>query len=112
MSFFPEVEGIRYEGPDSKNPLSFRHYNPEENVEGKAMRDHFRFAVCYGTRAAGRGAIRSGRGVRGGPGRTCVVPDRGVSGQTMDAALAKLNELLERNRASRAPKKKPWWKFW
>jgi hypothetical protein len=39
----------------------------------------------------------------------CVVPDRGVSDQTMDAALATLNELVERNRLSR---KKPWWKFW
>jgi hypothetical protein len=39
----------------------------------------------------------------------CVVPDRGVSDQTMDAALARLNELIER---SRAAKKKPWWKFW
>jgi hypothetical protein len=39
----------------------------------------------------------------------CVVPDRGVSDQTMDAALAALNELVER---SRPAKKKPWWKFW
>jgi hypothetical protein len=39
----------------------------------------------------------------------CVVPDRGVSDQTMDAALAMLKELVERNRSTR---KKPWWKFW
>jgi hypothetical protein len=39
----------------------------------------------------------------------CVVPDRGVSNQTMDAALAKLHELVEGNRPT---KKKPWWKFW
>ena len=39
----------------------------------------------------------------------CVVPDRGVSDQTMDAALAALNALVERNRSA---KKKPWWKFW
>ena len=39
----------------------------------------------------------------------CIVPDRGVSEQTMDAALATLNELVERNRRAR---KKPWWKFW
>ncbi|WP_406694397.1 hypothetical protein V5E97_25305 [Singulisphaera sp. Ch08] len=39
----------------------------------------------------------------------CVVPDRGVSDQTMDAALAMLNMLIERNRST---KKKPWWKFW
>lgn len=40
----------------------------------------------------------------------CVVPDRGVSDRTMNAALATLNALVERNRSAR--KKKPWWKFW
>ena len=39
----------------------------------------------------------------------CVVPDRGVSDQTMDTALAKQNELFDRNRS---PRKKPWWNFW
>jgi xylose isomerase len=47
MPFFPEVDRIRYEGPDSKNPLSFRHYNSEEKVEGKTMKEHLRFAVAY-----------------------------------------------------------------
>jgi hypothetical protein len=39
----------------------------------------------------------------------CVVPDRGVSDQTMDLAMAKLNPQVARNRK---PRKKPWWKFW
>ena len=39
-----------------------------------------------------------------------VVPDRGVSQQTMDAALAVLNDLARKNPA--ATKRKPWWKFW
>ena len=39
----------------------------------------------------------------------CVVPDRGVSDQTMQTAVATLNSLVER---SRPAKKKPWWKFW
>src|SRR4051812_7766773 len=43
MAYFPEIDRVRYEGPDSNNPLGFRHYNPEEVVEGKAMRDHLRF---------------------------------------------------------------------
>src|SRR5262245_57357156 len=47
MSAFPDVDKIRYEGPDSKNPLAFRHYNPDEKVEGKTMKEHLRFAVCY-----------------------------------------------------------------
>lgn len=44
---FPEVAKIQYEGPESKNPLAFRHYNPEEVVEGKTMREHLRFSVTY-----------------------------------------------------------------
>jgi xylose isomerase len=45
--YFPEVGQIAYEGPDSRNPLSFKHYNPDEVVEGKSMRDLLRFSVCY-----------------------------------------------------------------
>ena len=45
--YFPEVKKIKYEGPDSRNPLAFRHYNPEEVVLGKTMAEHLRFAVCY-----------------------------------------------------------------
>ncbi|MFT5300044.1 MAG: xylose isomerase [Mariniblastus sp.] len=44
---FPEIEKIKYEGPDSSNPLAFRWYNPEEVVEGKTMKEHLRFTVCY-----------------------------------------------------------------
>jgi len=29
MSYFPNIGKIQYEGPASKNPLAFRHYNPE-----------------------------------------------------------------------------------
>lgn len=47
MTAFPEISKIRYEGPTSKNPLTFKHYNAEEIIEGKTMRDHLRFAVSY-----------------------------------------------------------------
>ena len=47
MSAFPEIDKIRYEGPQSKNPLAFRWYNPEEVVEGKTMAEHLRFSVVY-----------------------------------------------------------------
>ena len=45
--FFPEVTSIKYEGPESKNPLAFKHYNADELVEGKSMREHFRFGAAY-----------------------------------------------------------------
>lgn len=47
MSYFPRVEKIKYEGVKTKNPFAFRHYNPEEVVAGKTMKDHLRFAVAY-----------------------------------------------------------------
>ncbi|KPF60367.1 xylose isomerase [Rhizobium sp. AAP116] len=45
--FFGNIQKIKYEGPDSTNPLAFRHYNPDEVVLGKRMEDHLRFAVAY-----------------------------------------------------------------
>jgi len=55
-SAFPKIPKIRYEGPDSRKPLAFKHYNPEEVVEGKKMKDHFRFSVVYWHTMRGMGA--------------------------------------------------------
>lgn len=45
---FPEVAGkIPFEGPHSKNPLTFKHYNADEIVDGKTMKEHLRFSVVY-----------------------------------------------------------------
>ncbi len=46
-TYFKNIPTIQYEGPQSKNPLAFKHYNPEELVEGKTMKDHLRFSVVY-----------------------------------------------------------------
>jgi xylose isomerase len=62
MAAFPEISKIRYEGPDSTNALSFRHYNADEQVEGKSMRDHFRFAVAYWHSFRGTGSDPFGPG--------------------------------------------------
>ncbi|WP_180903466.1 xylose isomerase [Martelella soudanensis] len=45
--FFGDIAKIKYEGPDSDNPLAFKHYNPDEVVLGKPLKDHLRFAVAY-----------------------------------------------------------------
>jgi xylose isomerase len=59
---FPEVSKIQYDGPNSKNPLAFRYYNPEEVVEGKKMKDHLRFSVTYWHTFRGVGADMFGVG--------------------------------------------------
>lgn len=46
-SYFSTVEPIRYRGPESNEPLAFRHYDKDRTVLGKRMEDHLRFAVCY-----------------------------------------------------------------
>ena len=35
MEYFADVPQIEYEGPQSKNPLAFKHYNPEEKLEAQ-----------------------------------------------------------------------------
>ena len=47
MSHFPNVPVIEFEGSKSKNPFAFKHYNPDEKIGGKKMKDHMRFAAAY-----------------------------------------------------------------
>jgi len=54
--YFPTVKKIKYEGPDSKNPLSFKHYNPKQKIMGKTMADQLRFGVAYWHTFCGTGA--------------------------------------------------------
>ncbi len=62
MPAFPDITKIKYEGPDSKNPLAFRYYNENELVEGKPMKDHLRFSVAYWHTMRGTGADPFGMG--------------------------------------------------
>ena len=63
MVYFPEVPNrIEYEGPQSKNPLAFRHYNPDEPVEGIPMRELLRFSVAYWHTFRGTGSDPFGPG--------------------------------------------------
>ncbi|MDH7501712.1 MAG: xylose isomerase [Verrucomicrobiota bacterium] len=60
--YFPGIPKIPYEGPDSRNPLAFKHYNPDEIVEGKTMQEHFRFSVVYWHTIRGTGSDMFGSG--------------------------------------------------
>ncbi|HUS34416.1 MAG TPA: xylose isomerase, partial [Verrucomicrobiae bacterium] len=59
---FADIPKIQFEGPKSKNPLAFKHYNPDEIVEGKTMRDQLRFSVTYWHTFRGMGADMFGVG--------------------------------------------------
>jgi xylose isomerase len=45
--FFEGIDRIRYEGPETSNPLAFRYYDKDRPVLGKRMEEQLRFAVCY-----------------------------------------------------------------
>ena len=47
MAYFENIDKIKYEGTETTNPFAFRHYNPDEVVEGKTMKEHLRFALAY-----------------------------------------------------------------
>jgi xylose isomerase len=44
---FPNISRVSFEGPHSKNPLAFKHYDAKAIVEDKSMKEHLRFSVAY-----------------------------------------------------------------
>jgi xylose isomerase len=62
MAFFPDISKIQFEGPKTKNPLAFRHYNATEIVAGRTMTDWLRFSVCYWHTFRGTGSDPFGPG--------------------------------------------------
>lgn len=61
-SFFPGVPKIEYAGAKSRQPLTFKWYNPDEKVEGKTMKEHLRFSVVYWHTMCGTGSDMFGPG--------------------------------------------------
>ena len=47
MEYYQGIPKITYKGKDSKDPFSFKFYNPDEVIGGKTMREHLRFAMSY-----------------------------------------------------------------
>ncbi len=45
--FFKNIPQIKFEGLETTNEFAFRHYDPDEEIMGKRMEDHLRFAVAY-----------------------------------------------------------------
>ena len=62
MAAFPDIAKISYEGPQSKNPLAFKHYDASAVIEGKTMAEHLRFSVVYWHTMCGQGADMFGWG--------------------------------------------------
>ena len=82
---YPGIGKIEYEGKKSKNPLAFRWYNPEEEVGGKQMKDHLRFAIAYWHSFCGDGSDPFGDATRLYPWKDASTNDK--TKQKLDAAF-------------------------
>jgi xylose isomerase len=56
MEYFAGISKIKYEGRESKNPLSFKWYDENKIVFGKTMKEYFRFAAAYWHSFCGTGS--------------------------------------------------------
>ena len=45
--YFKGLGQVKYEGPQSDNPLAFRWYDENKVVAGKTLKEHLRFACAY-----------------------------------------------------------------
>ena len=87
-SYFGDVAPIVFEGPDSRNPLAYRHYDKDKIVLGKRMEDHLRMAVCYWHSFCWEGSDVFGTG-------TFNRPWHGESNDAQAAAEHKLEDAFE-----------------
>lgn len=83
--FFKDIPQIKFEGPQTDSDFAFRHYNPDEMVMGKPMKDHLRFAAAYWHSFAWEGGDPFG-------GATL---ERPWFGDTMEAAKLKADVAFE-----------------
>jgi xylose isomerase len=54
--YFKNISQIKYEGPQSDNPLAFRWYDENKKIGGKTMKEYLRFACAYWHSFVGSGA--------------------------------------------------------
>ncbi|MFC0875224.1 xylose isomerase [Saccharicrinis sp. FJH2] len=85
--YFPGINKIKYEGPDSKNPMAFKWYDADRVVGGKSMKEYLRFAVAYWHTFCGDGGDPFGPG-------TQIFPWVGAS-DPMEAAKNKMDAAFE-----------------
>ena len=90
--YFPNINRIQYEGPDSSNPLAFKFYNEDQMVAGKTMREHFRFSVAYWHTFCGTGGDPFGPGTKEFPWDESTDPMQ-ASYDRLDAAFEFFTKL-------------------
>lgn len=84
---FQGISKIEYEGTGSKNPLAFRHYNKDQVVLGKPMKDWMPFAMAWWHNLCAGGSDMFGRNT--------TDKSFGATSGTMDHAKAKVDAGFE-----------------
>ena len=59
---FKNIGKVAYLGPDSKDALSFKYYDPDRMILGKPMREHLKFAMAWWHNLTALGADMFGAG--------------------------------------------------
>lgn len=85
--YFKGIGQIKFEGPDSRNPLAFKWYDENKVVAGKTLKDHLRFAVAYWHTFCGTGEDPFGPG-------TQIFPWDGAS-DALEAAKERMDAAFE-----------------
>jgi len=92
MTYFKNINKIKYEGKESKNPLAFRWYNEDHIVAGKSLKDHFKFAISYWHSLCGGGGDPFGVATRPMPWLEAIDPIQRAKDK-MDAAFEFITKL-------------------
>lgn len=85
--YFPNIDRITFEGEESDNPLAFRYYDEDKSVNGRSLKEFFRFAVAYWHSFCNTGGDPFGAGTRSFPWMEYEEP--------MDRARAKMDAAFE-----------------
>ncbi|MEM8737483.1 MAG: xylose isomerase [Planctomycetota bacterium] len=91
-TYFPGIDKIQFEGTDSHNPLAFRWYDENRVVNGKPMKELFKFAVAYWHTLCGTGGDPFGPGTKRFPWDSATDPIQAAKDKA-DAAFEFITKL-------------------
>ncbi len=91
-TYFPTVGKIQYEGPQSDNPMAYKWYDETKTINGKTLRELFKFAVSYWHTFCGTGGDPFGPGTKAFPWLTASDPVQQAKDK-MDAAFEFITKL-------------------
>lgn len=90
--FFKGIGKITFEGKQSDNPLAFKYYDENKVVDGKTMKEHFKFAIAYWHTFTGTGGDPFGAPTQDFPWLTSTDPIQQAKDK-MDAAFEFMTKI-------------------